>query len=217
MKIVKPSYEILSDISDNNILKFIEKVARTCYKSEDHIKEGSAEKLVKMLVERGHTAMIEHFSISVKFVVNRGVTHELVRHRMASYAQESTRYCNYNKGKFGNEITVVEPYWYENASDNAKKKWLNGMENIEKTYIDLIEEGQTAQAARSVLPIGIKSEIICTANLREWVHIFDLRCSSAAHPDIRNIMLLLLKEMQKRIPIIFDKVYEKYKDVINGV
>lgn len=206
MKIIKAGYEILSEINGNKILQSIEKAARTCYKSEDLITEDSAKKLVANLLQRGHLAMIEHENLSVKFICDRGVSHEIVRHRVASYAQESTRYCNYSKDKFGNEITVIKPcFWDEHSAQYGA--WETMCRQAEKCYFELLENGASPQEARSVLPNSLKTEIVMTANLREWQHFFKLRTASSAHPQIREITIPLLKELQSKIPLIFDDIY----------
>ena len=212
MKIIKPSYEILTPISDGGIkeLQHIEKIGRVCYKSEDRITDDgeSAKKFVKMLISNGHEAMIEHSSLSVKFVVDRGVSHELVRHRIASFAQESTRYCNYSKDKFGNEITVIEPcFWNEDTG--FYECWKVSCEQSERYYFELLNGGATPQQARTVLPNSLKTEITITANYREWRNFFKLRTAEAAHPQMREITIPLLKELKTLIPIIFDDIEVK--------
>lgn len=220
MKIIEPSYEILTEISDGGVkeLQHIEKIGRTCYKSEDRITEDgeSAEKFVKMLIDRGHEAMIEHSSLSVKFICDRGVSHELVRHRIASFAQESTRYCNYSKDKFGNEITVIEPSFFGIGSNvdgkdtNAMyESWLNACENCEKEYFHLLKLGAKPQEARAILPISLKTEITVTTNFREWRNFFKLRADKAAHPQMRELTIPLLNELKIRIPVIFDDILVK--------
>lgn len=168
MKIIDAGYEILSQISENgrDELQHIEKIGRVCYKSEDRITEDgeSAKKFVKMLIDRGHEAMIEHSSLSVKFIVDRGVSHELVRHRIASFAQESTRYCNYSQDKFDNGITFINPFFFDEAK---YQRWLGAMARAETAYMDLLSMGATPQEARSVLPNSTKTEITITANYRE--------------------------------------------------
>ena len=212
MKIIKPSYEILTPISDGGIkeLQHIEKIGRVCYKSEDRITDDgeSAKKFVKMLISNGHEAMIEHSSLSVKFVVDRGVSHELVRHRIASFAQESTRYCNYSKDKFGNEITVIEPcFWNEDTG--FYECWKVSCEQSERYYFELLNGGATPQQARTVLPNSLKTEITITANYREWRNFFKLRTAEASHPQMREVTIPLLKELKTLIPIIFDDIEVK--------
>lgn len=212
MRIISPSYEILTPISDGGIseLSHIERIGRVCYKSEDRITDDgeSAKKFVSMLIKNHHEAMIEHSSLSVKFIVDRGVSHELVRHRIASFAQESSRYCNYSKDKFGNEITVIKPCFWEEDSENFKE-WKMACENAESTYFYLLSNGASAQKARSVLPNSLKTEIIMTANYREWRAFFKLRTEQAAHSQMREVTIPLLKELQQRIPIIFDDIEVK--------
>ena len=215
MKIIKPSYEILTPISDGGIkeLQHIEKIGRVCYKSEDRITDDgeSAKKFVKMLISNGHEAMIEHSSLSVKFVVDRGVSHELVRHRIASFAQESTRYCNYSKDKFGNEITVILPCFFDTgmgilSNSLVYQEWKLACECAEERYFNLLKMGATPQQARTVLPNSLKTEITITANYREWRNFFKLRTAEASHPQMREVALPLLKELNTLIPIIFDDI-----------
>lgn len=209
MNIIKAGYEILTPFSEGGIkeLQHIEKIARVCYKSEDKITEDgeSAKKFVKMIIDRGHEAMAEHSSLSVKFIVDRGVSHELVRHRIASFAQESTRYCNYSKDKFGKEITVIEPCFFSPLSD-PYIFWKHAMESAEAYYFSLLDSGATPQEARSVLPNSTKTEITITANYREWRNFFKLRTAKAAHPQMREVTTPLLKELKKKLPVIFDDI-----------
>lgn len=193
------------------ILKLIELAGRTCYKSEDHITVDSAKGFVKQILDSGHHSVIEHINIMVRFICDRGVTHELVRHRLASFSQESTRYANYSKDKFGNEITVIKPsFWLEDSPEYAE--WLKAMENSERAYMQLIKLGISPEQARSVLPNSLKTEIVMTCNIREWRHVVNLRCSKAAHPQMREIMLPLLAEFHEKIPVLFDDIYEEYND-----
>ena len=213
MKIVKAGYEILTPISQGGMqeLQHIEKIARVCYKSENLITEDgeSAKKMVKMLINRDHTAMIEHSMLSVKFIVDRGVSHEIVRHRISSFAQESTRYCNYAKDKFHNEITVIRPNFFLDETSKAYQQWEDAMRSAEKSYFSLMEAGATPQEARSVLPNSTKTEITMTANYREWRNFFKLRTAKAAHPQMREVTIPLLKELKERLPIIFDDIAEE--------
>lgn len=206
MRVVKAGYEILDELNGAEILKKIERVARVCYKSEDKITEGSAEKMVKALIKSGHEAMLEHYSFSVKFICDRGVSHEIVRHRLASFAQESTRYCNYSKEGFGGEITVIKPL-YLSEGTAGYESWLKTCEYMEAKYFALLDFGCTPQEARAVLPNSLKTEIVVTANLREWRHFFKLRAvgvTGAPHPQMREVAVPLLKELRERVPIIFD-------------
>lgn len=208
MQIVKAGYEILDPLNGEEILKKIERVARVCYKSEDLIGEGTAERMVRSLIKRGHEAMLEHFSFSVKFTVDRGVSHEIVRHRVASFAQESTRYCNY--GKSG-EVTFIKPcFWDENSLE--MDLWLDNCMMAEKDYLKLLEMGRTPQEARAVLPNSLKTEIVMTANLREWRHFLKLRAvgtTGKPHPQMSEVAVPLLKELQEKVPVVFeDLIYE---------
>ena len=208
MKIVDASYVIRTPISEGGLseLQNLEEVARVCYKSEDHITEDgkSARALIRALIKSGHEAMLEHGIISVKFTVDRGVSHEIVRHRLASFAQESTRYCNYSSDKFGNEITFIKPFFFE---DCAKfDEWKAEMEQAEHAYFKLLEMGAKPEQARSVLPNSLKTEIVMTANYREWRHFLLLRADETAHPQMREVAIPLLNELHNRIPVIFDDI-----------
>lgn len=221
MNKVKAVYEILTPISEGGIaeLQHIERIGRVCYKSEDSITENgeSAKKFVAMLIKAGHEAMIEHSSLSVKFMVDRGVSHELVRHRIASFAQESTRYCNYVKDKFGAECTYIDleggitlDNKMKNMSadeiDSVLTEWKFAMEDAEKHYMKMLELGATPQIARSVLPNSTKTEITITANYREWRNFFKLRVPATAHPQMRQVTIPLLTELKEVLPIIFDDI-----------
>jgi thymidylate synthase, flavin-dependent len=206
---IKPYFTIESEVNGKEIIKLIERVGRTCYKSEDKITDTSAEKFIANIIKNGHEAVIEHYNITVRVICDRGVTHEIVRHRVASYAQESTRYCNYSKDKFSNQITFIEPcYWDENTEDGRKKLalWRETMEFIEKKYMELVELGATAQEARSILPNSLKTELVMTMNLREWRHFFKLRAAPSAHPQMREIALMMLKKFKELIPVVFDDI-----------
>lgn len=207
MKIIKPGFEILTDLNPELILKHIEQCGRTCYKSENKITEESCRAFVKSIINRGHEAVLEHFNVTVKFICDRGVSHEIVRHRLASYCQESTRYCNYSKDSFDSEITVIEPLFLT-PDTFGYDEWKEACQTAEGAYFNLLEWGCTPQEARAVLPNSLKTEVVMTANLREWRHFFRLRCAKAAHPQMREIAIPLCKELQKKLPIIFDDVLE---------
>lgn len=151
MKAIKPYTQIYLDFDGQKMIEKNEAIARICYKSEGKIKDGSAEKMVKALVKSGHLAMIEHASVTVKFVVDRGISHEIVRHRVASFAQESTRYCNYSKDDFSSEITFIIPEYIAYGSEGFKI-WKEQMKTAEKAYFDLLNFGLSPQEARAVLP-----------------------------------------------------------------
>ena len=215
MKIINPSVQLEDEIDGQAILKKIERIGRTCYKSEQNITEDSAERFVKSIIARGHESVLEHVSISVRVICDRGVTHEIVRHRIASYSQESTRYCNYSNDKFGNELTFIKPcYWKE--TDINFIEWKKNMKRIEGEYLWFINNGKaTPQEARSILPNSLKTELVMTTNLREWRHFFKLRCDKAAHPQTREIANMILKEFKEKIPVIFDDLYESFVGGIN--
>lgn len=205
MKVINAGYEFITPIDGDVILKRIEQAGRTCYKSEDNITDESAIKFAQNIIKRGHEAVLEHCSFTVKFIVDRGVSHEIVRHRVASYCQESTRYCNYSKDKFGNEITVIKPCFWKESSDQFIE-WKSAMKIAENHYFDLLTQGATPQEARTVLPNSLKTEVVMTANIREWRHFLKLRTSSAAHPQIREVSIPLLTELKKMIPVLFDDI-----------
>lgn len=205
MKIVKPSFEIMTPLDGGAILRHIECCGRVCYKSEDKITDGSAEKFVSQILQRGHEAVLEHYSFSVHFVCDRGISHEIVRHRLASYCQESTRYCNYSLGKFDGEITVVEPFNLTRGTEGWQY-WKVACQMAEKSYFHLLDWGCSPQEARAVLPNSLKTEVVMTANIREWRHFLQLRTSPAAHPQMREIATPLLRELQKKIPVCFDDI-----------
>lgn len=223
MKLIKPKVKILDEIDGNAIINRIATVARTCYKSEDLSTPEKDLALVKCLIQSKHEAMLEFVDITVKFTCDRITSQSIVRHRLASFAQESTRYCNYSKDKFGNELTFIIPSWAEInkfgeivADDNeAFYDFKRALEMAEAFYLSLIEKGWKPQQARMVLPMSIKTEINMKANLREWRHFLKLRCSSAAHPDIRTLALDLLKQLHEQIPVIFDDLYEEYYNNLN--
>ena len=206
MKIATPTAFILDWEAGKDILIYrkIERIGRVAYKSEDRISNGSAERFIKMLLDLGHESVLEHVSLSCKFICDRGVSHELVRHRIASYTQESTRYCNYQGEKFGGEITVIYP---SSLPNDQLSIFRTAMEAAENAYMKLINSGVSPQIARSVLPNALKTEVIMTANLREWRHFFKLRCSPKAHPQMREITCELLNEFKNKLPVIFGDIY----------
>ena len=205
MKIINASYHIETPIDGAEMLKRIEKAGRTCYKSEDRITEESAENFVRMLIERGHESVLEHESITVRFVCDRGISHEIVRHRIASFSQESTRYCNYGNDRFGYEITFIKPCFLPEVSVTYRL-WKRAMFVAEKKYFGLLNWGCTPQEARTVLPNSTKTEVVMTANLREWRHFLKLRTAKAAHPQMRELTVPLLHELQRQIPVVFDDI-----------
>lgn len=204
MKIMNSTFELLAPTTVEGLqqeCKLIETAARTCYKSEDKITEDSWKKMVKFLREKNHTAMFEHSRLSVKFITDRGVTHEFVRHRPVAYAQESTRYCNYSKEKFGKEIAIINSY--SNESEEVQEFFRKAFLEAETKYFELLEQGVTPQIARNVLPTGLKTEIVVTTNFREWLHIFELRCGKGAHPHIKSLLTPLYQFLHESIPEVF--------------
>ena len=233
MILVKPSFEIVEVMGiygnygiGRDALQLIEKAGRICYKSEEKTTLDSCVDFVKKIKKLGHESVLEHSAMTVRFMCDRGVTHELVRHRLCAFSQESTRYCNYKGG-----VTFVIPPWMDLEEgvwdavgalilplrkevshketailyDIPVYQWfLSTLLGCEKSYISLLNKGWSPQQARSVLPNSTKTEIVVTANFREWNHILNLRCSPAAHPQMREIMLPLREKCRRLIPIIFD-------------
>ena len=196
MEAINPSDEILENLDGSAILRKLEMCGRVCYKSEGNITDDSAEKFIRNIIKRGHESVLEHFSFSVRFITDRGISHEIVRHRIASYSQESTRYCNYGR----NNIQFVVP----SGIEGSFPQWEHSCIQAEKVYKDLIAGGISPQVARSVLPTCLKTEIIMSANLREWRWFFAKRTAQDSHPDIRKLTVPLLKELQEKIPVIFE-------------
>jgi len=231
MRLIKPYYSI--EAINGGDLLLLEKAGRTCYKSEP---KGSPEKFIKDKISLKHLTIIEHGSMTVRFIADRGFTHELVRHRMAVYSQESTRYCNYSSG-----VTFIIPVWTSIKEGNieeignlktpeqifnvfapitkAEKIWLTEMVCAEGSYLRLLKEGWTPQKARVVLPTSLKTEIVMTANFREWRLIFEQRAlgrTGNPHPQMLELMVPLLKEVKTKIPVIFDDLIVDDKEVNNG-
>jgi thymidylate synthase (FAD) len=214
MRLIKPSTSILSVMCGNisAALQLIETAGRTCYKSEEKQTDNTTRTFIAMLLNRNHESVLEHSAMTIKFICDRGVSHELVRHRLASFSQESTRYCNYSGG-----VTFVIPPWIElkeceilttvDSCIAGTEEWVSSMLAAEETYIHLInKKGWTPQQARSVLPNALKTELVVTANFREWRHIFKLRTAQAAHPQMRELMVPLLARCKEQIPVIFDDI-----------
>jgi thymidylate synthase (FAD) len=199
MRIVQAGFEIEQEIDGPAVLKRIERAGRTCYKSEDRITEDSASKFVRTLIASGHESVLEHEKITVRVVCDRGVSHEIVRHRIASYSQESTRYCDYAKA---GEIQVIEPP----GLGGNWSHWFLAMQCCEVAYKRLRASSVSPQIARSVLPNALKTEIVITMNLREWRHFFRLRTAPAAHPQMREIAVPMLRTFQRLIPVVFEDI-----------
>ena len=210
MILIKSSFEM---ITVNANIEMIEKAGRVCYKSESKITDQSSRKFIQSIIKSGHESVIEHSSITVKIICDRGVTHEIVRHRLASYSQESTRYCNYSGG-----VTFIIPPWVNiepgeykydeplHSGDNGAIIWAQSMWKAEADYQALLNRGWTPQQARSVLPNSLKTEIVMTCNLREWRHFFKLRTAKQAHPQMREITIPMLAQFKILVPIIFDDI-----------
>jgi len=228
MELVKQSAEILTingrsleNFDGMKMLQYLEKIGRTCYKSEDKIgDEEKTRQFVRKILKSGHHSVIEHLSMAVRFITNRGTTHEMVRHRLAQYSQESTRFCNYGSA----HVKFVIPHWCTNVKEqvlepdtyiksgeggvitDAENIWVCSMKNVESAYKILLKFGVSPQDARGVLPIDLKTEIVMTANLREWRHVFSLRAAPAAHPQIRQLMQGLLDQVKALVPVLFDDI-----------
>ena len=205
MKIIESSVELVDDFDTVAIMKKIERAGRVCYKSEGSIKDDSAEKFIRGIIKRGHESVIEHASVSFKIICDRGITHELVRHRLASYSQESSRYCDYSAGKFGGELTFIKPcFWRE--EDKNFQLWKESMELAEKNYLALRANGARPEEARSILPNSLKTEIFVTMNLRELRHFLKLRTAKAAHPQMREVALKIYQILVEKLPAVFDDI-----------
>lgn len=209
MKIIEPYVELMNACATEDAMSHLEACGRVCYKSEDKTTEGSAEQFLRNIIKRGHGAVLEHVSVTLKFICDRGVSHELVRHRLASYCQESTRYCNYSNEKFGRSITVIEPSYLGNDPD-AYMVWQSACNLAESAYFALLDLGHTPQEARAVLPNSLKTEVAMTANIREWRHFLKLRCAPAAHPQMREVALMALKLLHDQYPVLFEDLWGEY-------
>jgi thymidylate synthase (FAD) len=198
MHIVEPSVELVWITPE--ALRVIEAAGRTCYKSEDKIADGTAEAFVRQILARGHESVVEHASASFRIVTDRGISHEIVRHRLASYSQESTRYCNYGKDRFGAEIALIQPPGMNEAATAA---WRNACEAAEAAYFRMIEAGAAPQIARAVLPTCLKTELVMTATFREWRHFLKLRSAPAAHPQIVEIARMIHQILRDKCPAVF--------------
>jgi thymidylate synthase (FAD) len=205
MKVIKPCVEFAQPVNGNEILHHLERCGRVCYKSEGKIGDGTAEKFLAGIIKRGHEAVLEHASFTVRFVCDRGVSHEIVRHRLASYCQESQRYCNYAKDQFGTNVTFIKPLFFDENTPTYRI-WERACKSAETAYFDLLAEGCTPQEARSVLPNSTKTELVMTTNIREWRHFLKLRTSEAAHPQMREVANQLLALCKAEIPVLFDDI-----------
>ncbi|HQA49478.1 MAG: FAD-dependent thymidylate synthase [Syntrophomonadaceae bacterium] len=204
MIIIKPRVMVPRDELDDKKLVRLERCARICYKSEDRMGDDFNPRFLESILSRGHESVIEHEKVTVLFVVDRGVSHEIVRHRIASYSQESTRYCNYSQDKFGREITLIEPYFLKDRPSYSL--WKQACQTAEECYIKMLDEGCSPQEARSVLPNSLKTELAATFNMREWRHFFLLRCAAPAHPQMRQVAIPLLHLFQEKFPVLFNDI-----------
>lgn len=216
MRTVEAHVEFINPPEYAVVLNTIEKVGRTCYKSEHLITEDSAEGFVRRLIKRGHEAMIEHGSVTLRFINDRGISHEEVRHRIASFGQESTRYCNYSKDKFDGEVTYIDIERGMELDETVKKlplevklaiihEWMVACLDAERHYMRMLELGATPQIARSVLNTSTKTEICITMNFREWRHFIRLRNDPTAHPQMREVAQQALDMLYEKYPVFFEE------------
>ena len=205
MKIIEPSVELAQNLDAAEIMKHIERAGRVCYKSESNISDTSAEKFIANIIKSGHESVIEHVSITFKIICDRGISHEIVRHRISSFSQESSRYCDYSGGKFGGELTFIKPCFW-NEDDENYLLWRETMATLEKNYLEMRKNGARPEQARSILPNSLKTEIFMTANLREWRHFLKLRTAKRAHPQMREIAIQIYKILNENLPVIFSDI-----------
>ena len=199
MEVIKSSVELVNPMPYKEALNITELATRVCYKSEDKMKEGSAEKLIKGIIKSKHFGCLEHVNLTVKFICDRACSHQLVRHRLMSFNQKSQRYCKEDN------LEVIKPEGLENTS-----LWLESCRQAENAYAELIRRGEKPEVARGVLPNSTATEIYATANLREWRHFFELRCDRTAQKDIRMLALELLCQMFEKYPVFFEDLVDRY-------
>lgn len=208
MKLIKPSFKIITDIDESKIMLELERYGRVSHLSDPKTSGNpliNARDFVKKWgITAGHYTILEAADLTVEFIVDRGVTHEAVRHRMTSPMQESTRFCNYSKDSFNNELNIIDIKPHLKNPIKSLDIWLNHMVACQTAYLAMLDAGETAQIARSVLPNSLKSKLDIKANLREWRWIFEKRCHKSAHPQIREVMLPLLAELKVKLPAIFE-------------
>lgn len=209
MRIIKPSVEFINpmtNIEGLKVLDLIEEAGRVCYKSDKSKNYDQTKIFIKRLLTNGHESVLEHAHATLKIICSRGISHQIVRHRIGSYSQESTRYCNYSLGKFNSEITVIEPIFFKEGT-NAYNLWKKSCEAAEEAYFNLLNEGCTPQEARTVLPDSLKTEIFVTYNLRQWRHFLEVRylgTTGVPHPQMREVARMAAEELRKNIPLVFD-------------
>lgn len=207
MKIVNPWIEV-EKIDGIKIMKKLEKACRTCYRSEGSITEDSYKNLLKNCINRGHESVLEHEKVTIRMYCDIGVYKDLTRHRFGSFSIESTRYCSYDKDKYGNEIKCINPSYIKDTK--IYEEWKKSMEEMEKHYMKMKEFSATTDMCRLILPHSAAAEVTMTADIREWKHILELRTSNKSHPAIRQLLIPLLKYFKKEMPEIFDGVdYDK--------
>jgi len=204
MKLIEPKIEI-ENVDYKKIMKNLERACRTCYRSEEKISEESYKTLLKNCITRGHESILEHEKITVRLTCDIGVYKDLTRHRHASFSIESTRYCNYGKDKFDNEIKFIKPVNL-NEGTEAYNEWYKICNFIEEAYIKMSKIGATPDQMRMILPHSTAAEVTMTANIREWKHILSLRCTKHTHPAVEQVMIPILLHFKKNMPEIFDAV-----------
>lgn len=202
MKIVEPKVEI-EKVDYNRVMKNLERACRTCYRSEDKITDESYKTLLKNCINRGHESILEHEKITIRMVCDIGVYKDLTRHRHASFSIESTRYCNYGKDKFDNQIKFIRPVNIEEGTE-MYKEWEQSCKTIEEHYKKMSELGATPDQMRMILPHSTAALVTMTANIREWKHILSLRCTKHTHPAVEQVMIPLLIHFKENMPEIFD-------------
>ena len=202
MKIIQPLVKINTTELNQNKVILLSHYARVCYQSKDNASDSSI--FLTNIIKKGHESVIEHEKVTVTFIVDRGVSNQIIRHRIGSYSQESTRYCNYSLDKFGGEITVIEPFFFQNK-EREYQLWKDSCQYAESAYLELLKTS-TPEEARSILPNSLKTELVTTYNFREWRHFFSLRCAKEAHPQLRQVTIPLLLLFRKIFSPIFDDI-----------
>lgn len=211
MKIIEPSIQV-ENVDYKQIMKNLERACRTCYRSEGKITEESYKTLLKNCINRGHESILEHEKVTIRMMCDIGVYKDLTRHRIASFSIESTRYCNYGKDKFDNQIKFIKPVNMDEGTE-LYKKWYSTCEIIEKNYVEMSNLGATPDQLRMLLPHSTAAEVTMTANIREWKHIFSLRCTNHTHPAVEQLMIPLLLKFKKEMPEIFENI--KYDEAFD--
>ena len=203
MKLIEPRVCVES-YDSRKIMKNLERACRTCYRSEDLITEESYKTLLKNCINRGHESILEHEKITIRMTCDVGVYKDLTRHRFASFSIESTRYCNYGKDKFDNEINFIRPLFADEL--DKFNIWKDTMQTIEDAYMKMVAAGYKPDEMRMILPHSVAAEVTMTANIREWKHILDLRTKKMAHPAVQQVMIPLLLNFKKNMPEIFGDI-----------